>query len=83
MILAPELETRREMDIQQCLSVHENASASGQAMAADLVGRMVQSLNLAGDDLWERFKTDDPLALLELGLVSSVVVSIHPLNFML
>lgn len=71
------------MDIQQCLSVRENVGASRQAMEPDLVGRIVQSLNLNGGDLWESFKTDDPIALLELGLMSSVMVITHPLNFIL
>ena len=76
----PEVVNRREVDIQQHLSLHENAGSSRQAIAVDMMSRMAQSLNVVGNDLWERFRTDDPLALVELGIHSKVVINTHPLN---
>ena len=71
------------LGVQQYLSLHKNAGASGQTMAVDLVARMVQSLNVAGGDLWERFKIDEPLAFFELGTMSITIVSTHPLSLIL
>ena len=44
---------------------------------------MVQSLNVVGGDLRERFKIDEPLALLELGMMSSTIVSTYPLSIII
>lgn len=78
LISTPELGDRMEkLNTQQCLVLHKNAGASGQAMAVDLGARVAQSCNLISGDLWEHFKRDEPTALLELSLMSSVVVSIY------
>ena len=60
--------------------MHGNAGAPEQAIAVDMMSWMAKSLNVVGGDLWERFRTDDPLALVELGIHSSAVVNTPPLN---
>lgn len=51
MIPDPEVITRKEVDLQQHLSLYENAGASGQAIAVDMMSWMAQSLNVVGIDL--------------------------------
>ena len=58
------------------LSLDEAASPSGQALAAQAVTSVVEALNLVGGDFWTNFHQNRINNLLDLGLQTSVVVSI-------
>ena len=49
-------------------------------MEVDLGAKIVKSCNALGSEVWPHFKTNDPNALLDPGLVSSVFVSTHSLG---
>ena len=69
-----------DINTQQRMLLDKNAGASGAAMAVDLGARMAKSCNALGSVVWDHLKTNDPNVLLNLGLVSSVVVSTHSLG---
>lgn len=61
----------------------KNTGASGAAMAVELGTRMAKACSALRAEVWEHFKTYEPHVLLDLGIVSSVVVSTHSLSFVL
>ena len=84
LISAPELGDKMEkLNTQQCLVLNKNAGASGLAMEVDLGARVAKFRNILCVELWERFETDEPSAIIDLGIISSVVVSTHPLSLVL
>ena len=76
-------EKMEKISTQQCLLLNKNVGASGAAMAVDLGTRMAKTCSALSAEVWEHFKTDEHNALLDLGIVSSVVVSTHSLSLVL
>lgn len=55
--------------------LNKNAGTSGLAMTVDLGARVAKGFNALGSKVWDHFKNDDPDALVDIDIVSSIVVS--------
>lgn len=77
----PEVITRREVDTRENLSLSNNAGATGQEMAVDLMTRVARSLSTVSSNLWEQFKDSDTHAQVELEIHFHIVVCIYLLHF--
>ena len=80
---SPDLRDKMDINTQQRMLLNKNVGASGAAMAVDLGNRMSKACSALNVELWESFKTDEPSTLLDLGIMSSIVVSTHSLSLVL
>ena len=58
------------------MKLRPNAGDSGTAMVAYYAKFLVEGCSLIALEVWDRFKSDQTIALLNFGLMSSLVVSI-------
>ena len=58
------------------MKLHLNAGDSGAAMVEDYTRFLVEGCSQIAPDVWDRFKSDQSGGLLNLGLMSSLIVSI-------
>ena len=66
----------RDLNIPLEMKLHLNAGDSGTAMVEDYTRFLVEGCNQISPDVWDRFKSDQSGGLLNLGLMSSLIVSI-------
>ena len=78
--LDPAIPQHRELNTQLKMKLHLNAGDSGTAMVEDYTRFLVEGCSQIAPDVWDRFKSDQSGGLLNLGLMSSLIVSISLLS---
>lgn len=63
------------------MKLHLNARDSGAAMVEDYTRFLVEGCNQIAPNVWDRFKSDQSEGLLNIGLTSSLIVSISLFSF--
>ena len=61
------------------MKLHLNAGDSGTAMVEDYAKFLAEGYSSIAPEVWDRFKSDQIGGLLNLGLMSSLIVSISSL----